>query len=878
MVFPPPNSSDKRKRLRSDVIGDHVMKFHLLRVHVTIFLFVLGLLTGFFVWQVTWNVFPQAYAQAPSAITSSGLNTQVSAPAMLPNGKINYNITGGTRPADGANLFHSFGEFGVPANNIANFLNDSGLATSNILGRVTGANPSNIFGMIQTTGFGSANLFLMNPAGIVFGPNATLNVGGSVNFTTANYLRLSDGARFHTTSGAQDVALSSAPVAAFGFLGSKPESISAQGSQLTVREGQSLSLIGGDIQILRSTSQPARISAPGGQINVVSVASVGEVLASNFQPAPTMTLGSITMSQGSVLDVSGNAGGTVRIRGGEFVMDNGTISADTSDINGASIAVDIQLTADLSISTDLSPTITARTTGSGDAGEIQIASENVQVTAASEDIMSIIDSHSSGSGKGGNVSITTGDLTVAGDPLGTTTFIDSGVVGTEGGHGGNVAITSTGRIEMQDSPIITGHQQALQLGEDSIGTAGSITITADSLHLSLSPISSNLFSFAPRGGTGGNIAITARQITSDASFINAFGFEQGGAVTINAGRLIASDTEVSTGASLGSTGGVTITANVVEMTDGSTVVSSTGGDIDAAPIFITATDHITFSRPSGGDRPSGVFSNSFGTFGTLGKAGDIIITAPRLELTGGARINTTTRSTGDGGNVIINAADSVSISGEIRGLAPEPLFSLGALQPSGIFTLTIGGRCTGPCGDAGHISATTGSLNLGSGGQIDSGTRSTGRGGDITVNVRDTTTISGTLSNGQPAGMLSRTIGTDLDSLSNGQPAGMLSRTIGTDLDSGTGGNIALAAGQSVSLSNGASISASSTGPANPGNIAINAGAQFLSQNASVTTEATQASGGNILIQATDAIQLVNSRLNTSVQGGPTTAGGNITL
>ena len=72
-----------------------------------------------------------------------------------------------------------------PTNNIANFLNDSGLATSNILGRVTGGNISNIFGTIQTTGFGNANLFLMNPTGFLFGPNATVNVGGMVAFTSS---------------------------------------------------------------------------------------------------------------------------------------------------------------------------------------------------------------------------------------------------------------------------------------------------------------------------------------------------------------------------------------------------------------------------------------------------------------------------------------------------------------------------------------------------------------------------------------------------------------------------------------------------------------------------------------------------------------------
>src|SRR6187551_4068288 len=92
-----------------------------------------------------------SHAQAPP-ITPSGLNTQVSSPAALPSGQTQYNITGGTRPSGGANLFHSFGDFNVPNNNIANFLNDSGIPTSNILGRVTGGNLSSIFGTIQTTG------------------------------------------------------------------------------------------------------------------------------------------------------------------------------------------------------------------------------------------------------------------------------------------------------------------------------------------------------------------------------------------------------------------------------------------------------------------------------------------------------------------------------------------------------------------------------------------------------------------------------------------------------------------------------------------------------------------------------------------------------
>ena len=235
-------------------------------------------------------------ALAAAPITPSGLNTQVSAPVVIGSGATQttqYNITGGTRPGGGTNLFHSFGDFNVPNNNSANFLNNAGLPTSNILGRVTGGNISNIFGTIQTTGFGNANLFLMNPAGFLFGPNATLNVGGMVAFTSADYLRLADGKLFNAVPNpAADALFSTAPVAAYGFLGSDPGAITVQGSQLSVTPGQSISMVGGNITIQPGTPdggpvQSAKLSAPGGQINLASVASPGEILAENMTRPPT---------------------------------------------------------------------------------------------------------------------------------------------------------------------------------------------------------------------------------------------------------------------------------------------------------------------------------------------------------------------------------------------------------------------------------------------------------------------------------------------------------------------------------------------------------------------------------------------------------------
>ncbi|HBH81419.1 MAG TPA: filamentous hemagglutinin, partial [Nitrospira sp.] len=143
-------------------------------------------------------------AQITTTITSSGPNTQVT---QVGNA---HSITGGTRPGGGPNLFHSFGNFTVGTGDLANFSNNTGLPTSNILGRVTGGTISTIDGTIQTTGFGNANLFLMNPSGIVIGPGASLNVGGSVSFTTAQYLRLldglSNGALFYASPGNDGLA------------------------------------------------------------------------------------------------------------------------------------------------------------------------------------------------------------------------------------------------------------------------------------------------------------------------------------------------------------------------------------------------------------------------------------------------------------------------------------------------------------------------------------------------------------------------------------------------------------------------------------------------------------------------------------------------
>ena len=788
-----------------------------------------------------FSITPFVNAQVPTSLTattgSGSLGTTVTQVGSL------YNITGGTRT--GTNLFHSFGNFSVGAGDTANFLNTpvngSLPPTSNILGRVTGGNVSNIFGTIQTTGYGNANLFLMNPAGFLFGPSATVNVGGMVAFTSADYLKLADGGRFNANpnSTAVDI-LTSAPVASFGFLGSDPGAITVQGSQLTLTEGAGISLVGGNIMIEPGTpeggtAQPARLRAPGGQINLASAASPGEVSAIDFMPSSGTSMGNISLLQGALLDVSGNGAGAVKIRAGQFLMDEAAIAANTINADGAPVAIDINASGNVSISTTDVPALTAMTTGTGNSGEIRILSGSADITgtAINSFLFSVIDTHTSGSGRAGNVNIDTGDLNfTAVQFAGLPMFIDSGTISSNGGHGGDITIRAH-NFNANDTAINSGNTLALQLGEDSTGSAGDISITANSLQFFNVGVVADAFSLFADSfnqiGKSGNILINVPNISLDQGFISTLGGERGGALVINTDHLTASGIQLAAQTFLLPGGGISIKGSVIELTDGAFVVSSTGGDGAAGPINITATDHLSLTRTNPTALISGIFSNSFGSVSNLGNSGDIMITTPRLEMTAGARINTITATSGRGGNVSINA-ETINMSGEAGDQRPEPLFNLGVTQPSGIFTLSLGGQCSGVCGNAGNISINTNTLAMGSGSQINSGTNSSGQGGTITITARDTITMSGTLS--------------------TGQPGGIQSRTIGTGPDAGAGGNVSLIAGQSVNISNGASVSADTTGPGNAGHILVKANDIAISGGGTISAASTGAgNAGTVTIQ-----------------------------
>lgn len=825
-----------------------------------------------------------SHAQPATSITGTSGHGSLGT-IVTPSGST-YTITGGERPGGGTNLFHSFQNFSVGVGDTAVFTNTpvSGTLplTENILGRVTSNNPSHIFGTIQTTGFGSANLFLMNPAGIVFGPTASLNVGGSVTFTTADYLRLSDNGRFNATPNTTtDAMLSTAPVAAYGFLRPNPGALSIHGSQFSVPEGAGISLIGGNITVERGIPTngrplPAKLSAPGGQINITSLASTGEVSAIDFKANPGTTMGQLTLTQGSVINVSDNAAGTIRIRSGQLILADATISSDTRDIDGAQTAVDIIATDKLLISdTRGVPTITARTSGSGKAGEVLIASVDLEATSSVPSLFSpldthfaLIDTHTTGIGQAGPIHIrATGNLNVSGQPTGPMFFLDSGMLGTDSGNGGDVTVSAR-NVHLQHTRINTGDLVARLLSEESGGSGGNLTITTDTINISRTTLATDAFSL----GHAGNLTLSGHDIQiANFSQLSLLGLEGGAQLTIDATKLTADSSQFELEMATGRGGGANVTAHEVTLLNGTTIRSQTVGDGDAGDIRITATHQLTlgdrFSSLSNDEttlgartRPTGLFTNSLGDadLGTHGHAGSIFINTPQLQLYGGARINSTTQSNGHAGNVTITATSQITMSGERpTPVIEEELFGLGSTRASGIYSRTVGNEfCSSTtCGNAGHVSITTGLLNLTNGAIVNTGTASTGNGGNVVIHASEAVSIAETMDNGTKGGVFSQAVGSA----------------------SGSGGNISLTAGQSVSIRNGGSVSASSTGPGAAGNIEINAGKQFDVERGSVTTQSNQLNGGNITILASDLVRVIDGTISTSALNGSGN-GGNITI
>jgi len=625
---------------------------------------------------------PSAFAQVATALTPSGLNTQVSGPTVLPSGQVNYDITGGTRPGTGVNLFHSFGDFSVASNSVANFLNNTNLPTTNILGRVTGGNPSNIFGTVQTTGFGNANLFLINPAGVVFGPTASLNVGGSVHVSTANYVILADGTRFNAVQGAQDALLTSAPIEAFGFLGAGLPSgqagmITVQPeATLTVPTGQTISFVGrdnpsGDGQTAGVAIIGGTVEAEAGRINLVSVGKPqspkmgGEVNVTDGSLSASSgfkSLGTVLVKDGATLSAStsgvnsGLAGGTVVIRAGRLMVENSSVTVDgvgrtsetvadggTIDVYAATVTLD---RATMSANSDRN-----------NAGQIRfmdletLSITNSDLTANARGLL--LDG-----GFRGSVSIgtpTTRSISLSSTGISTTMegfngFTHPGVdnqgisltaktMSIDGGSlrasAGPHDIRPGGPITINGERITVTNQASLE-SRDTSGGGGAGTILLQGLlsdattptHAKQVTVDNSTLRTTSTGGPGGTITLHADKVILNNAALGAGSGNKGGTLNLgDVGRLESANSILDASTFAGGSGGMIILGSPatksITLQDTTLSVRATGFNVqNGGTINIMASQHFKS------------IGSTFDASSTLGNGGSVLIQAGHLSLIG----------------------------------------------------------------------------------------------------------------------------------------------------------------------------------------------------------------------------------------------------
>jgi filamentous hemagglutinin family protein len=441
----------------------------------------------------------------------------------------NYAITPEMGSVRGNNLFHSFQRFDLQAGDVASF---SGAANiQNVLSRVTGGSPSSINGTVRSE-IPGANFFLINPAGVIFGANAAIDVSGSFAVSSANYLKLADGARFAAALDADDSMLSTAPVSAFGFLNGNPGSITAQGSQILSAPNQTISIVGGALQF-----EGSAVMAPMGQVNLASVASAGEVPTdlstlnrAQFQAAFPQQ-GQITMNNARV-DANGDGGGRVVIRGGGLVADNSRIEANSFGVSDG-IGIDVALAGELSLQ-NVSQINSLSPAGLGRSGNIAISADSIRMNGNG-----LMDENFN---PGAQISTATGDLFFGGDVA----------------PGGDISIQARS-IEMVNSAQIT----AATFG---FGDAGRIDIDAGTIRMDaqlVSPtqISANAQQLFGVGGKAGEIHIRVDdlKVENGAVILSAtYGSSPAGVVDIDAGSVQILNAGIINAATFGSGAGGSI--------------------------------------------------------------------------------------------------------------------------------------------------------------------------------------------------------------------------------------------------------------------------------------------------------------------------------
>lgn len=720
------------------------------------------------------------------------------------------NISGGTRPGGGQNLFHSFSQFDVQVGHTALFQNSVGNpATANIFGRVTNGNPSNIFGTVDSaTNFPTASLWLMNPAGFLFGPNATLNVAGTFAAVTANSLNFEDGTKFpsapNTTT---DGLLNVSNVVAMEFMGTDTP-VMAAGSEAAI-EVQGLDSQGADVLLVGRDAQSG-VGGPfvpgvlingetktnGGDFTVGSADTVGLVGVNAFDPGEVNDLGgTIRVNHNDTNDTDGRVnvvhatdtsmGGRIVIRSGYFTMDGSNTVLQASVANGANPSIDIETTTSLTIQ---GGTISTGAKATHDAGSIRLVSG--EITLAN----SRLSTQAGGTGAGGPISIE------ASAP--NTLNIDNSIIVTTVNNvaGGNDPTNGLAPITLTSPTIDIKNGSIVWTNTIGSRNAGPITFNVQNLDINGSFIRSTSGAVSPDLGVVLDIA-------------DFFVFDLRAALVSPAGELIVLFQNV---------GGFGHNFAGTTFSDGADTLVSDGvapfsGQFRPQQLFSTFTDG-TLSPLVGqwgliildefsGD-PNGMLQQWSLTFG------DMEVASPNVPRTIDNTIPTSTLTvnpnTGATGNIVVQGFDSLGIEAkEVN------------LSNSQVASLSFGD------GQTGNISIHSDTVSLNNESEINSSTFGPGKGGDIEVltdnlllnNFSAIRSNSSTGSSGNTGNIIVKGF-----SDSHVKQTNLSNDSVITSVTNGSGkaGDITLHS-EKVLLENGAQISTGTVGTGDGGNLKVDA-------------------------------------------------------
>lgn len=800
-----------------------------------------------------------------------------------------YGITGGTEA--GQNLFHSFREFSVPEVGGAVFFNDNP-AIQNVIGRVTGSSISAIAGFIEAAGSSpNFNLFLLNPNGIVFGPNARLNVGGAFVATTADSLFFEGGGEFGATNPQPPLLTVNVPLGL--QFGQNPGPILVQGAGLPgppnlIPQGNTFALLGGNV-----TLQGAAVVAPDGRIEVGSVGGGGRVALTphpqgfEFRYAPGQNLQAIQLQE-ALLDASGpNGGGNIRVRGNLIAIDNSGIFVAPSPM-ATQPGGDITIHADRVLTVENGSAIQTITSSAAIGGNIRLQGETVSVRNGllpppgsppdTPPTPTQVAAETEGIGRGGN-------LAIAADLLQLDHFALMGTETRSSGRGGDVTVEAR-RLDISNSQIA-----ANSLGG---GDTGNLTVNVSEA-IELRGNLGRLATETGNGGTPGNIIVDTGQLNirggagiATSTSTSTSGLQ--GNVRISATEIDirgvspeGTPSSITTRVEPGSTakgGDVAIETELLQIRDRGRINTGTADGGSGAPsgnISITARDRIDIQGDLGpDDLPTGLFSQV--EPGATGRGGNIFLNTNQLNVQGdGATISGATGGLGSGGNIAIQTGElrvggGAQIAAATLGEAPGGTIdvisesvqlsgvSANIQNPSGLFTSTGTPNRPGEgTARAGNIRVRTGQLQISDGARISASSQNLGPGGTVTVSASERVELTGTSADGFfRSGIFAegRSLGSG-GNISVVTPNLNLDRgaTITAETVSDDGGNLNLQVGDTLELRRGSTISATAglaSGRGNGGNIDIVTRYLFAvpEENSDITANAFFGRGGNIDITA----------------------------